>query len=111
MNRAATGEFNSSYEPLFHLYVDDFSRACQAFIDSALLFGLYNVGGGSANAAYLREIIQTVGNLIQLEPVIQNDERIPLPEPLNYVSDLTHVRDELGWEPKVGIEEGLRNLL
>ena len=93
------------------LYVDDFSRACQAFIDSALLFGLYNVGGGSENAAYLREIIQTVGKLIQLEPLIENDERLPLPVPLHNVSDLTHVRDELGWEPKVGIEEGLRNLL
>jgi len=93
------------------LYVDDFSRACQSFIDSALLFGLYNVGGGNANAAHLREIIQTVGNLIALEPVIQNDERLPLPEPLNYVSDLTRIRAELGWEPRVGNEEGLRNLL
>jgi nucleoside-diphosphate-sugar epimerase len=93
------------------LYVDDFSRACQAFIDSARLFGLYNLGGGSANAAYLREIIQTVGNLIQLEPVIENDERLALPEPLHYVSDLTRIREELGWEPRISIEEGLRNLL
>ena len=93
------------------LYVDDFSRACQSFIDSSLLFGLYNVGGGSANAAYLREIIRSIANLIQLEPVIENDERLPLPEPLHYVSDLTHIREELGWEPRVSIDEGLRNLL
>jgi nucleoside-diphosphate-sugar epimerase len=93
------------------LYVDDLSRACQAFIDSALIFGLYNLGGGSANAAYLREIIQKIGSLIRLEPIVENDERLPLPEPLHYESDLTLIREELGWEPRVGIEEGLRNLL
>ena len=93
------------------LFVDDFSRACQAFIDSARVTGLYNLGGGSENAAYLREIIQTIGNLIQLQPTIVNDARLPLPEPMNYVSDLTRINEELGWQPQVGIEEGLRNLL
>jgi UDP-glucose 4-epimerase len=93
------------------LYVDDFSLACQAFIDSSRIFGLYNLGGGSANAAYLREIIQTIGGLIHLEPLIENDTRLPLPEPLNYVSDLTRSREELGWQPKVSIEEGLKSLL
>lgn len=93
------------------LFVDDFSRACQAFIDSARVTGLYNLGGGSENAAYLREIIQTIGNLIHLQPTIVNDARLPLPEPMNYVSDLTRINEELGWQPQVGIEEGLRNLL
>jgi nucleoside-diphosphate-sugar epimerase len=93
------------------LYVDDLSRACQAFIDSSRTFGLYNVGGGGANAARLREIIQTVGTLIELQPVIEDDAKLPLPVPLNYVSDLARIREELGWQPQVGIEEGLRNLL
>jgi nucleoside-diphosphate-sugar epimerase len=93
------------------LYVDDFSRACQSFIDSSRILGLYNIGGGSANAARLREIIQTVGNLIQLQPVIEDDPKLPLPVPFNYVSDLRRIHEELGWQPQVGIEEGLRNLL
>ena len=93
------------------LYVDDFSRACQSFIDSLRTFGIYNLGGGPANAAHLREIIQTVGRLIELEPTIEDDTRMPWPVPLNYVSDLTRMRDELGWQPQIGIEEGLRNLL
>ena len=93
------------------LYVDDFSRACKAFIYSSRVFGLYNLGGGPANAAPLREIIQTVGRLIELEPTISDDPNIPLPVPLNYVSDLSRIRDELGWQPQVSLEEGLRNLL
>jgi len=93
------------------LYVDDLSRACQAFIDSSRTFGLYNLGGGSANAARLREIIQTIGSLIELQPEIEEDPRLPLPVTLNYVSDLTRIREELGWQPQVTIETGLRNLL
>jgi nucleoside-diphosphate-sugar epimerase len=93
------------------LYVDDFSRACQAFIDSSQTSGLYNLGGGRANALSLRELIQTIGNLIEIEPTIENDPNIPVPVPLNYVSDITHIREELNWQPQVSIEEGLRNLL
>jgi len=93
------------------LYVDDLSRACQAFIDSSHLFGLYNVGGGSENSMGLREIIRTVGKLIQIEPIIEDDMNIPLPVPLNYVSDLTRVKEELGWQPQIKIEEGLQSLL
>ena len=33
------------------LHVDDFSRACQAFIDSSHVYGLYNLGGGKENSA------------------------------------------------------------
>ena len=92
------------------LHVDDFSRACKAFIDSSHSYGLYNLGGGT-NSATLREIVETVGRLIQLEPIIADDERAPHPVPLNYVSDLTRIREQLGWRPQIGIEAGLRSLL
>src|SRR5206468_12231858 len=45
------------------LHVDDFSRACQAFIDSSVMHGLYNLGGGRRNALSLREIIDKVGEM------------------------------------------------
>jgi len=93
------------------LYVDDFSRACQAFVDSSVTSGLYNLGGGRDNAMHLREIIQTIGKLIEIEPTIESDPQIPGPVPLNYVSDLARIRDELKWQPQVSIEEGLKNLL
>ena len=93
------------------LHVDDFSRACRAFIESSREYGLYNLGGGRANAATLREIIDTVARLIQCEPVIDAEASMPAPVPVNYVSDLTRIRDELGWVPEIGIEEGLRSLV
>lgn len=93
------------------LHVDDFSRACRAFIESSREYGLYNLGGGRANSASLREIIDTVARLIQCEPVIDAEASMPAPVPLNYVSDLTRIRDELGFVPEIAIEEGLKSLV
>ena len=86
------------------LHVDDFARACQAFIDSSQVYGLYNLGGGTGNAVSLREIVDTVGELIQIEPVISEDDSLPQPVPLNYVSDLTRLREQLGWLPQIGVD-------
>lgn len=93
------------------LHVDDFSRACRAFIDSSLPTGLYNLGGGRRNAASLREIVEMVGRMIELEPVIDTEAKLPAPVPLNYISDLARVGTQLGWKPEISIEEGLRSLL
>jgi nucleoside-diphosphate-sugar epimerase len=93
------------------LHVDDFSRACRAFIDSSLRFGLYNLGGGRENAATLLELVNTVATMVQLQPVIVNDDTLPHPVPVNYVSDLSRVREQLDWRPEIGIEAGLRSLL
>ena len=93
------------------LHVDDFSRACRAFIDSSETRGLYNLGGGPENVLSLREIAEKVAELIQCTPVVDESSPMPAPVPLNYISDLKRVRDELGWQPQIGIEEGLRSLL
>ena len=93
------------------LHVDDFARACQAFIDSSQVYGLYNLGGGIGNAVTLQEIVNIVGSLIEIEPVILDQGNMPNPVPLNYVSDLTRIREQLGWLPSIGVREGLRSLL
>jgi len=93
------------------LFVDDFSRACESFIESARQFGRYNLGGGRTNAASLREIIRMIGEMIRVDPVIEDVPDAPAPVPLNYVSDLSHIRTELRWQPLTTIEDGLRNLI
>ncbi len=93
------------------LHVDDFSRACRAFIDSSVTRGLYNLGGGPQNALSLREIIDKIAEIIQCNPVFDEDAAKPAPVPLNYISDLTRVRQELDWYPQIGIEEGLKSLI
>ena len=93
------------------LHVDDFARACRAFIDSSLTAGLYNLGGGRENAMSLRSLVETMGHLLNKEPEIDEEARLPAPAPLNYVSDITKIEGDLGWTPQTSIEEGLRLIL
>jgi nucleoside-diphosphate-sugar epimerase len=92
------------------LYVDDLSRACQTFMLSEVPFGLYNIGGGRLNAVSLRGIIEKVSKMIEIEPVIEEDSRMPAPS-LRYVSDLTKINNELDWRPQIGVNDGLRVIL
>ncbi|MCA1579487.1 MAG: NAD(P)-dependent oxidoreductase [Acidobacteria bacterium] len=92
------------------LYVDDFSRACRTFINRGVPFGIYNLGGGRLNAVSLRGIIDKVSKMIEIEPVIEEDPRIPAPS-LRYVSDLTKINNELDWRPQIGVDDGLRVIL
>jgi nucleoside-diphosphate-sugar epimerase len=93
------------------LHVDDFSRACRAFVDSSVSQGLYNLGGGRENAVALREIIDRVAEIIQCQPVIDEGVSLPAPVPLNYISDLAHIRQELDWQPEIDVDAGLRSLI
>lgn len=92
------------------LHVDDFSAACRAFVDSMLRHGLYNLGGGRENALTLRELIAKMEEVSNLQALIDEENPLPTPFPVNYVTDLTRVRLELDWSPKISIEEGLRSL-
>ncbi len=93
------------------LHVDDLSRACQAFIDSPVAHGIYNVGGGRENAVSLQEIVGRVAGMIQCTPVIDETTSVPAPVPLNYISNLEKIRQELNWQPEVGVDKGLRSLI
>ena len=93
------------------LHVEDFSRACQSFIESGVGRATYNLGGGRANAVTLREIAQTVGRMIERYPIYDTDATPPAPVPFDYDSDISRARRELNWEPRITVEEGLRSLL
>jgi nucleoside-diphosphate-sugar epimerase len=92
------------------LYVDDFSQACQFFIGSGIEFGLYNLGGGPNNATSLRDILKRVGEMIEIEPIIE-EIAMPAPVPLRYVSNITRVSKDLSWRPWTSIDDGLRTIL
>ncbi len=92
------------------LHVDDFSRACQAFIDSVIRHGLYNLGGGIKNALTLRELVTKLEDLSGLQAVIDAEVEVPPPVPMNYVTNLSLVTQELDWSPQTPLDEGLRTL-
>ena len=92
------------------LHVDDFARACSAFAESIIRHGLYNLGGGPQNALTLREIVAKLEELSGLQAVIDEEADLPAPAPMNYVTDLSLVTQELGWRPEISLDEGLKKL-
>ena len=93
------------------LAVEDFAAACQAFIDSVVRHGLYNLGGGRQNALSMRELVAKMEEISGCQAVIDEENPLPAPIPVNYVSDLTLIQQELDWSPKVGLFDGLNGLL
>ena len=92
------------------LHVDDLSAACKAFADSVIRHGLYNIGGGYAKSMTLNELVSKLEEVSQLQAIVDRDNPLPDPVPMNYVSDLSLIRQELDWEPRIASEEGLKSL-
>jgi CDP-paratose 2-epimerase len=71
---------------------------------------IYNVGGGPENQRNLLEVIDQIGELTGRKPQYsfadwrEGDQKF-------YVSDIEKARRDLGWEPKVEFDRGLRDLV
>jgi nucleoside-diphosphate-sugar epimerase len=92
------------------LFVDDLSSACEAFADSVIRHGIYNIGGGHCNATTLSDLVKTMETVSGLQAVIDETDPLPMPVPRNYVTDLKRIKQELDWKPRFSISEGLSNL-
>ncbi len=92
------------------MHVDDLSRACEAFTESIIRHGLYNLGGGTGNAMTLKELIARLEEVSGLQAVIDDENPLPAPTPMNYVTDINLASLELGWKPAIGLGAGLKTL-
>ena len=92
------------------LHIDDLSAACSAFADSVIRHGLYNLGGGGGNAISLSDLVAKLEEVSGLQAIVDKENPGPSPVPLNYVSDLTLLQQELGWRPQIGLEDGIKSL-
>lgn len=93
------------------LHVDDLASACQAFCDSVIRHGIYNLGGGRKNSLSLKDLVDKIGELADRKADIESENPLPDPIPMNYTSDLSLVTRELDWIPEISIEKGLQTLL
>jgi CDP-paratose 2-epimerase len=71
---------------------------------------VYNVGGGEPNQRNLLEVIEHIGELTNRKPSFtfagwrEGDQAY-------YVSDITKAKRELGWEPRIQFDHGLKDLV
>jgi nucleoside-diphosphate-sugar epimerase len=92
------------------LAVEDFARACRAFVDSVIQHGLYNLGGSAKNALSLRQLVGKMEEISGCQAVIDEGNPLPAPVPVNYVSELKLIQQELDWSPEISLDDGLKKL-
>jgi nucleoside-diphosphate-sugar epimerase len=58
----------------------------------------------------LKELVFKLKEVSGLQAVVDEENPLPVPIPHRYVSDLSRVRQELDWDPKIGLDKGLKDL-
>jgi len=96
------------------LYVEDNCRAIDLVLQKGRLGEVYNIGGGCEKRNI--EVVELICDILKdhpktpgLEPKIQfiTDPRGAAHD-FRYALDCTKIKKELGWEPRVNFEEGLK---
>jgi CDP-paratose 2-epimerase len=95
------------------LFIDDLLEAYEAAIERIERSAgqIYNIGGGPQNTVSIwAELGPLLERLLERRLEISYDAWRPGDQRI-FVSDIRKARRELGWEPRVGVEEGVRRLL
>jgi CDP-paratose 2-epimerase len=93
------------------LYIDDAVAAWLGTLDriDAVRGGIFNLGGGPANAVSLLELLDLIAQLRGERPEVRFSGRRPGDQPW-YVSDIRAIAKASGWQPHVTLRNGLPSL-
>lgn len=94
------------------LHVDDVARAYEAAYENrAKSRGqAFNIGGGAGNTMSLIELLGLLQRDLKLNIPLKWGDWRPGDQPV-FVCDIGKARERLGWEPKVGVEQGVGELI
>ena len=94
------------------LYIDDLLDAYDCVVKniSSAAGKVYNIGGGPANTLSVwREFSPLLERVLGRKIEIDHSDWRPGDQPV-YVSDIRKAQQELGWQPKVSVEDGVQRL-
>ena len=102
------------------LYVDDHSEALYSILRKGRIGETYNIGGNNeiTNIELVKKICKILNRKIKIKPKnIKSYEELITYVPdrpghdFRYGIDTTKLRNELGWEPKTKLDEGLEKTI
>lgn len=91
------------------LYVDDLVQAYDRFFKSDLEYAVYNIGGGPENTMSLLEFIDMIESETGLKMLYGYSDWRPSDQKV-YISDITKIKSELNWGPKIDVASGVKLL-
>jgi CDP-paratose 2-epimerase len=71
---------------------------------------IYNIGGGSSNKMSLLELIQLISKKLDKDIVYNYSDWRPGDQKI-YVSDITRINKDIGWEPKITSDNGVSMMI
>lgn len=86
------------------LYVEDHCAAIDLIVRGGRLGEVYNVGGHNEKTNL--EVVQTIVKILGKGEIVYVKDRAG--HDLRYAIDPTKIRNELGWEPTVKFDDGIR---
>jgi CDP-paratose 2-epimerase len=93
------------------LFVDDLARAFDSFLqDPSGKSPVFNIGGGPERTVSLLELLDVIEEKTGIEPEVsfddwrEKDQRV-------YFTDVSRAREELSWDPRIDVEEGVERFL
>lgn len=88
------------------LYIDDYVRLCAMLISNKekVEGKVFNIGGGTQNTISVGQALAVMGrHTITYKDWRPSDQKY-------YVSEITKIKETIGWEPLIGVSEGLGRL-
>ena len=91
------------------IYVTDHCEAIELILEKGRVGEVYNIGGNceKRNIDVVKMIVQKLG---KSEEMIRYVKDRPGHD-LRYAMDISKMKEEFGWEPKVGFEEGIERTI
>jgi len=89
------------------LYVDDWCELMEVILGVDVGGRVFNVGGGVRQVINLLDMIKVIEDVTGLTANWRFGDARMGDQP-TYISDLRHIKNELGWEPTVGVYDGVR---
>jgi len=92
------------------IYIDDAAKSIVMILEKCNQSTIYNIGSGHPTSIY--NIIKIVYNELNIQ-YKQKDKPFKLDNILfdNFWADISKIKKEIGWEPKIGIHEGIKKML
>ena len=93
------------------LFIEDLVDAYDAAVDKIgdVAGQAFNIGGGVSNTLSLLEFIEVLEGFSGRPMEVSYDDWRPGDQPV-YISDIRKAANLLGWEPRIGVRQGLRLL-